>query len=141
MNEHSQVPQRIAWLFVVKRPMHLKETPEKQKTWWCTNSQCNPGDTAFIFTPRVGIVMQIEILGQARAQDFCTEHFMTTSNIRILSLFSHPITVRTMKLDAVLTNETFMRRNFQASTFKVSAQAAERILALRDTDLNSLQTL
>lgn len=127
-----QVPKTVTtWLFVAHTLLHLDELKAGEKSWWCVDRRCNPGDKAFIYQPLKGIILHFEILEFLKQPEpFCNSFQMGTAEIRVLDVFAPPVSSKDLKVSAA-RNEGFIRRNFQGKAFAfTSEQSPAAILTL-----------
>jgi hypothetical protein len=120
------------WLFVVQRTHHLEHLRVGDQSWWCVDRNCRPGQKAFLYQRKKGVVFELEILELLEsAEQLCKAYQMNTARVRILSAFVPPITSKALKGSRVIRNERFVRLNFQGKSFSLeSRDTAPAILAL-----------
>ena len=119
------------WMLVAHNLQHLAKVHEGDRTWWCAPSQCKYGDRAFVYKPQHGIVLYLQLGTHAPSQEFC-EHFrLITTNVQVVEVFDPPIPVKSLRLGTNLKSETFLRRQFQGTSFQfISHESVAEILQI-----------
>jgi len=128
----QQIETLNTWLFVAHNTLHLEYLNSGEESWWCVDRQCKPGEIAFVYRPLYGIARRLEILELSKKTEmFCNAYGMATARIKVLNLFSPPITPKMLKTVRELKDEAFVRRNFQGKSFLLRSRAAgEAILKI-----------
>lgn len=129
-----------------------------ENLWWCVPGHAIRGDRIFMYCPRAlsatkqGIFAECELVTEPLpkieenyrcsgfGRTFGTAGSLRYVELKVIQKFQNPPTARQLKRDPVLKNLGFVRRNFQGTTFSVSAEGAERMLQLSMKTESNLQS-
>ena len=110
------------------------------EAFWCVPSIATIDDIILLYCPRSvddkrqGVFAEARISRAPSANDQnnsrCSGYGLLYVPIEVQRRFLSPVTAKDMKSDPVLKTASFIRRNFQGTSFQLQEASYKRILAL-----------
>ena len=134
------------WLGVVSSADVVRRFEEE--CWWCLPFNARIGDPILMYCTRAassseqGVFAHCEVAmkpSEDHEQNFCCGGYgngpsgggsLYYVKLKLNERFEHRLTAHAMKNDRTLKAMSFVRKNFQATTFPLPKEAYERILRL-----------
>jgi predicted RNA-binding protein with PUA-like domain len=135
------------WIGIVGSKITMERFLKEDSNWFCMPKSCDIGDQVLMYASKKaagaksGVFGAYEIRTKDEAKDGeCRRYGIFSGSgerpiyidLKLIKKFTSPLTFQSIKSNKFLANFPYVRRNFQATYFKISEKEYETFLKLEN---------